>query len=273
MNVLYKYCDQGVVKILESLELKLPYISQVNDPLECLPFFYCPSDKQAMKAQCLRTFKRNDVNPPADWEQKLNQQFEKGEIQKNLTDGLREYLYDLRQKSFLLSVSREARNTVMWAHYCDKHRGAVIGIDFNKIFPKYGIKMHRVNYSEQRPRISILDDFESKDFRAKYFETLLTKSDDWGYEEEHRTLFTLERLEELRGQGSACLKDFNGKKTWFLRLNPESISEIIFGLYTEEGLKSAIRKLIERPELQHIKLYQTQESETYTLNLVEVKGR
>jgi hypothetical protein len=42
MNVLYKYCDQkGIVKILESLELKLPYISQVNDPLECLPLFRC----------------------------------------------------------------------------------------------------------------------------------------------------------------------------------------------------------------------------------------
>ncbi len=265
MNVLYKYCDQkGVVKILESLELKLPSVSQVNDPLECLPFIFCPEDKLAMKEQWLRTFKRNHIVPPVNWEQKLNEQFEKGEIQRNLTDGLREHLHDLRQKSFLLSVSQEARSTVMWAHYSDEHKGGVIGIDFDKIF-----KVHRVNYSEQRPRMNILDDFESKEFSEKYFETLLTKSAEWAYEREFRAIFDDDCLMGLGQQ--ACLKDFNGQKTWFLRLSPESIREVILGLYTENSLKSAIEKLVERPELQHVRLRQAEESETYTLNLTDIK--
>jgi hypothetical protein len=272
MNILYKYCEQlGAEKILESLELKLPYISEVNDPLECLPFLYCPEDKSAMEAQCLRTFKRNNISPPADRKQKLYEQIKTGEFQKNLTEGLRKRLYDLRQKSFLLSVSQEARSTVMWAHYADKHKGAAIGIDFDKIFPKYGIKMRRVDYSEQRPKMNVLDDFESKDFHAKYLNTLLTKSADWSYEKEFRTMFDDAYLMGLEQQGLACLKEFNRKKTWFLRLNPESIREIIFGLYAEEGLKLAITKLIERAELQHVKLYQAEESETYTLNLVDIK--
>jgi hypothetical protein len=269
MNILYKYCDQlGIVKILESLELKLPSVSEVNDPLECLPFLYCPEDKSAMKAQWLRTFNRNHISPPVDWEQKLNEQFEKGEIQKNLEDGLREHLYDLRQKSFLLSVSQESRNTVMWAHYADKHKGAVIGIDFNKLF-----KMHHVDYSKQRPKINILDDFYSKEFFEKFRNTLFTKSEEWVYEREFRQIFDDAYLMGLEQQGSACLKEFNGKKTWFLRLNPKSIKEIIFGLYTEESLKLDIRKLIERAELQHVKLYQAKESETYTLNLIDLKNQ
>jgi len=269
MNVLYKYCNQeGIIKILELLELKLPYISEVNDPLECLPFSYCPEDKSAMKAQWLRTFNRNHISPPANWEQTLNEQFEKGEIQKNLKDGLREHLYDLRQKSFLLSVSQEARSTVMWAHYADKHKGAAIGIDFDKIFPEYGIKMRRVDYSEQRPKLNVLDDFESEESKEKYFETLLTKSTEWKYEREFRMIFDDAYLHDLEQQSLACRKEFNGKKIWFLRLNPESIKEIIFGLYTEESLKLAIRKLIERAELQHIQLYQAKESETYVLNLI-----
>lgn len=268
-NILYKYYDQkGIVKILELLELKLPYISQINDPLECLPVFYCPDDKSAMKEQWLRTFKRNHISPPVNWEQKLNELFEKGEIQENLKDGLREHLYDLRQKSFLLSVSQEARSTVMWAHYADKHKGAAIGIDFDKIFPKYGIKMRRVDYSEQRPKMNVLDDFESEEFSAKYFETLLTKSAEWTYEREFRVIFDDAYLMGLEQQDLACLKEFNGKKTLFLGLNPESIKEIIFGLYAEESLKLAIRKLIERAELQHVKLYQAEESETYILNLI-----
>ena len=99
MNILYKYCGQlGIVKILGSLELKLPYISQVNDPLECLPVFYCPNDKSAMEAKCLCTFKRNNINPPADWEQKLNEQFEKGEIQERLKESQRKLYKDWNQR-------------------------------------------------------------------------------------------------------------------------------------------------------------------------------
>lgn len=266
MNILYKYCDQlGVVKILGALELKLPYISQVNDPLECLPFIYCPNDKFAMEAQCLRTFKRNNDCPPVGWKQKLYEQIRTGEFQKKLTDGLREYIYDYIKKSILLSVSQEARSTVMWAHYADKHKGAVIGIDFDRILPKSGIKMNRVTYSEQRPKMNVLDDSEREE---KYRETLVTKSTEWTYEREFRVIFDGAYFMGLEQQGLAHLKDFNGKKTWFLRLNPESIREIIFGLYTEESLKLAIRKLIERAELQHVKLFQAEESETYTLNLV-----
>jgi hypothetical protein len=112
----------------------------------------------------------------------------------------------------------------------------------------------------------ILPEFLPEIFRKALF----TKSTDWKYEQEFRTVFLVDHLEIFQRQGLACLKDFNGKKTWFLRLNPKSIKEIIFGLYKEESLKSYIRKLIDRPELQHAKLYQTEESETYILNLIDI---
>ena len=57
MNISYKYCDQGgFVKILESLELELPYISEVNDPLECKPYIDKQGGITAMEEQCLRSF-------------------------------------------------------------------------------------------------------------------------------------------------------------------------------------------------------------------------
>ena len=270
MNILYKYCDQvGIEKILETLELKLPRISEVNDPLECSPFFYCPDDISAMKEQCLQTFNRND-STPENWTQKLTEQFKKGEIQKNLVKGAREVLKDLNRESYLLSVSKTAKETVMWAHYADRHRGGVIGIDFDQIFPKYGLKVNRVNYSEQRPRMNVLDDFESSEFLEKYRNNLFIKSNKWVYEKEYRNIFNNDYLIGLEKQGLACKKDFNCKDTWFLRLNPVSIKEVIFGLDTNDSLKSAIRKLIERQELQHIKLYKAEESETFTLNLRNV---
>jgi hypothetical protein len=270
MNILYKYCDQlGAVKILGALELKLPYISEVNDPLECLPFIYCSNSKAAIKEQFLRTFKGRNINPPVDWEQKLDELTKTGKLQKKLEDDLREYIYDYIRKGLLLSVSQEKKSTVMWAHYADKHKGVVIGIDFDRIFPKSGIKMNEVIYSEKRPKMDVLDNSEKE---KNFGKTVITKSDKWDYEKEFRAMFNDAYLMDLEQQGLACLKDFNDKKTWFLRLNPKSIKEIIFGLYTEESLKLAIRKLTEQSELQHIKLYQAEESETYILNLIETKS-
>jgi hypothetical protein len=266
MNVLYKYCDQKIVNILELLELKLPYISQVNDPLECLPFFYCPDDKSAIEAKYSSVLRRKNMSPSADYKQTLNELYEKGEIQKGLSDSSRKCQDNWNQKNRLLSVSKTARNTVMWAHYADRHKGAVIGIDFDSIFPNKGIQMDGVDYSEQRPSINILTDFKTPP--EAFLRTILTKSSEWKYEQEFRAVISHSDLLVSEKQSLACLKDLNGKKTWFLRLNPESIKEIIFGLYTEESLKSAIRKLIERTELQHIQLYQAEESETYVLNLI-----
>ena len=271
MNILYKYCDQDGIKIIESLELKLPYVSEVNDPLECLPFFYCPDDKSAIEARHIAALKRKGKSLPTGYEQALNGLYQKGEIQKELAESSLKCQKNLNQKYCLLSVSKTARNTVMWAHYAHKHKGAVIGIDFDSIFPNKDIQMDSVDYSEQRPRINILTDFETPP--EAFLRTILTKSSEWKYEQEFRTVFSVDALGNLRKQGLACLKDFNGKKTWFLRLNPESIREVLFGLFTEVSLKQKVRNLIRSPELQHVKLYQAVESETYTLNLVEINNR
>jgi hypothetical protein len=274
MNILYKYCDQsGAVKILEAFELKLPYVSQVNDPLECLPVFYCPDDKEAIEKRYLSALKSRNWPPSARYKQTLDELFETGEIQKILAESSLKTQKNLNRKNCLLSVSKTARNTVMWAHYADKHKGAVIGIDFDNVFPKTngerGILMDPVKYSEQRPKINILTDFEIPP--KAFLETILTKSTEWRYEQEFRSVLSYDGLKELEQRGLVRLKDFNDEKTWFLLLDPESIREIILGLYAEDDLKLDIGKLIKQPEMQHIKLYQAEESETYTLSLVEMK--
>jgi hypothetical protein len=181
----------------------------------------------------------------------------------------------MNQKSCLLSVSKTARNTVMWTHYSQRHRGIVIGIDFDKVFYEIdriicGLKLNQVEYSEQRPKINILTDFiEPSDALRK---TIIIKSTEWKYEGEFRTIFDDTCLMDLKQQGLADLKGFNGKKTWFLRFNPESIREVVFGLFAKDDLKKKVINIIKRPELQHIKLYKAEKSETYTFNLVEINN-
>ena len=141
MNILYKYCDQeGIEKILETLELKLPYISDVNDPFECTPFLYCPDDEEAIRAEFLQNLNRIHEKDPTihifmdKWEQEIKTRIDNREIQKQLESGLLKVLRDENQKSCLLSVSKTARNSVMWAHYADTHEGAVVGIDFDTFY-------------------------------------------------------------------------------------------------------------------------------------------
>ncbi len=210
--------------------------------------------------------------PHTDYKQKLDEQFEKGEIQKLLVESQRKLQEEWNQrKGCLLSLSENAQETVMWAHYAERHKGAVIGIDFDNVSPDTngppGILMNSVSYSKDRPKINVLEEPEGSVALEAFQKALMTKSDSWEYEKEFRAIFLVDDLEIMQQKGLAHLKDFKGKDTWFLRLNPVSIREVIFGLYTDESLKSDIRKLIECQGLQHVKLYQAEESETYTLNL------
>jgi len=162
----------------------------------------------------------------------------------------------------------------MWAHYADVHKGAVIGIDFDAILvDKTAVKMSPVIYSKHRVKLDVLelDDIKKLD------EALMTKSLNWAYEEEFRTIFLVDSgrrgsmdLMNMKEGGSASLKDFNGKETWFLRVNPLSIKKVILGLYMDEDLKLAIRKLIAGSQLQDVKLYQATGSETYEFDLTEL---
>jgi hypothetical protein len=269
MTILYKYCDHGIEQILSTLELKLPYISQVNDPLECLPFLYCPEDLSALKEECLRAFKRKGIRPPDNWKKTLTEQAEVCEIYQKLESGVGDAIRDMNQKSCLLSVSKTAQNTVMWAHYAEKHKGAVVGIDFDNVFPgtgkERGILLHAVNYCEDRPRMDVFSEYDPKELEK----ILSTKSVDWSYEQEFRTVFSFDYLQQLQQKKLAYLKNFDGNDSWFLPLNPASIREVIFGLYTDSDLKSKIGKLVECQHLQHVKLLQTEESDTYALNLAD----
>lgn len=272
-NVLYKYCDQiGIAKILESLELKVPFVSEVNDPLECMPVIYFKGNK----SEIIRIQKANlnVINKILTEESKRNilESYKKGDLQTNLKDSARQTQEKFnKEQACLLSVSETAQNTVMWAHYAEKHKGGVIGIDFSQLL-KYKNKiqeaeMHRVKYSKKRPKLNAMMNTHDKSGLKECFITLMTKSYDWKYEREQRSLIDVDALKSLQKLDLACFKDFNGQGTWFLRLNPQAIKEVVFGLFAEDNWRAAIRKLLENPSLRHVKLYQIEESGTYTFNL------
>lgn len=271
MNILYKYVDtNGIIRILEDLELKLPYVSDVNDPYECYPYFHFPSES-SLEAHFLHLL-NGRILRPKEYRQRLA---EHHQLLKKFNDELSKDLKTINEESCLLSVSETAQNTVMWAHYTELHKGAVIGIDFDTIISDSsepsGLSMDSVMYSENRPMIDILKWFDKGISRDEILAFTITKSDSWDYEKEHRAAFPKEATEKMQQDEIACLKDFCGKDTWFLKLNSASIREVVFGLDTDGGLKAEIRKLIkEQKHLQHIQLKQAEESETYDFKIYDI---
>ena len=237
MNVLYKYVDtNGIIRILEDLELKMPYISDVNDPLECMPYFYCP-DNDAIEESFLYSL-NGAIIPPAKYKQPFESY--KQTIQY-LLKTLPKDVTKVNKKSCLLSVSKTAKNIVMWDHYAEKNKGGVIAIDLDKIHPnaneQLGIRMQEVNYDNKRVKINVLEWYEKGVNEETIREFGLTKSNSWDYEEEFRAVFSKEYMEELQQEGLSNFRALNGKETWFLRLNPASIREVVFGLNTKDDLK------------------------------------
>jgi hypothetical protein len=275
LNSLYKYCNcLGGIKILASLELKLPYISDVNDPYDCRPCYFCSEDEDKIIKRALKAFENRGMRPPNNYKEVLEIPNKKKTIQDKLIAITLDFQNEVSGKYCLLSVSRNAKNPAMWAHYAESHQGVAIGIDFDTLFYEddkaWGIRMHEVQYPLERQRIDVLDDEEKI-----YLESLITKSNIWKYEEEYRSVLAPDSqnlndttLEELERKGLALRKDFDGKKTWFLRLNPKAIKEVVFGLYSDDSLKLTIRKLT--ASLPDVKLYQTNESETYEFNLIQL---
>jgi hypothetical protein len=104
-------------------------------------------------------------------------------------------MHSHRSKSGILCLTRNQFNLLMWAHYADNHRGAVVGIDTEiaelncEIKNIITAKSGSVIYSSIRPTsqgLSLPETVDSKSDRTTLEKMYLHKSIHWAYEEEVR---------------------------------------------------------------------------------------
>jgi len=104
----------------------------------------------------------------------------------------RESLTEL-QKSLndfgILCFSETNDSLLMWAHYAEKHKGAVLGFRPNMELDSCFKLFKAVNYSQQRP-VFLKNPSEffdlKKNFKDRFEEVIFTKSKEWEYEKECR---------------------------------------------------------------------------------------
>ncbi len=173
MNVFYKYIKNFGVEYFTNPKIKISNIKYLNDPFE----------SEAGE---------NLIETILEGLTREGGKYTREDVAKTINDFISSY--------GVFSVSETSRNPLMWAHYANEHRGICIGyrkdVFTNAIRPEgkgdalSEYTPHKVNYDNFRfDRQYEL--YDPTDLTMAIKSHLLTKSDEWIYEKEHRCIIPL----------------------------------------------------------------------------------
>ena len=139
------------------------------------------------------------------------------------------------QKLVVSCFSQNNNDILMWSHYANNHKGIILKFDNNK----FGDHAKPIKYNKNRP-VSTPRETPLENIGICYI-----KSDHWKYEQEVRLLLPKENKSPISSQY------INGKKSYFCRLQPNTIKAIYFGLKTPKIQKQKFRDHAkDHPEIQ-----------------------
>lgn len=245
-RILYKYLDiKGGKMMIGNKNLQFTNATQLNDPFDCHPKLMDYSNVPDIVSGHL----------PKEWIQ------EQDECDAN----------NLRNDTWLCSLSKIHDSLLMWSHYCWNHSGICIGLDIEKVMeslpPMFGTIYLKpleieVQYTDiiNRP-----DGYRAADWQYQW----RTKAKEWEYEQEVRLIvknpnpgcaaFTPE-------QAKAAKKDKHILWDWkeirhYMPLKGECFEEIYFGINIDPVEKGKIINFARTKLNPDIKLYQMQVDE------------
>jgi hypothetical protein len=139
---------------------------------------------QAIESQMLKVGSITELNDPSDCAPIITDLPERYDDFPNLA--LRNIFAQVSENLGVLSFTDAIQDPVLWSHYGDSHRGIALGFNFldsEKIKP--------IQYSKEKPKISIYDIDTSIDTALTRSNVLFTKATSWKYEREFRKLIRL----------------------------------------------------------------------------------
>lgn len=239
-HILYKYLDiDGAKCMIGNQNLQFTNASQLNDPFDCHPKLLDYSNVPERKLQGWI---------PEEWWK-----------MKEENDAL-----NLRNDTWLCSLSKINNSILMWAHYCYNHKGICIGLDLDKVMesvpPMFGsiyikpivLDVQYYNIIE-RPSAynSALDIFNYQ---------WQTKAKEWEYEQEVRLV--MPKPSAMYATLTPAQAK-HPKETWdwreirhYMPLKGECFESIYFGTNIDEQEKGKIIQFVRKKLNPHINLYQ-----------------
>ena len=239
-RILYKYLDiVGATRMIANQNLQFTNASQLNDPFDCHPKLIDYSNVPKHKLQGWI---------PEEWW-----------VEKEELDAL-----NLRNDTWLCSLSKVNDSLLMWSHYCYNHKGVCIGLDIDKVMesvpPMFG-EIHLkplvldVQYQDIIERPSAYHPTEDL-FSYQW----KTKAKEWAYEQEVRLvmprpsfMYAALTPEQVK----------HPKETWNLReihhymaLKGDCFESIYFGVNTDSTEKEKMIQYACKKLNPQINLYQ-----------------
>lgn len=164
--------------------LKFTCPLEFNDPFDSMPAYDPNSIKNVTKLRpdLIRKAGKNLGLSPAKRIQK-NWWFQKN-VEAGINSG--DYAKAIIGGLGIFCVSRTPCNPLMWAHYADSHKGFTVELRIAMDAPGTHIQTILpcpVEYTKTRPIINWAHSVE-RDLEKYFF----TKSEDWSYEQEERTI-------------------------------------------------------------------------------------
>lgn len=205
-----------------------------NDPWDCRP---CFNDELLEDPKVLEKHIR--------WFEQADQKhFPKTETQhRQMAEALRRNSHRVRemvnevsagigsvidQRYGVCCFTTKANSTLMWSHYADHHQGICLEFTTDNDVLSAALK---VAYCDEYPFLDLADDGADHNLLP-----LISKSSDWGYEDEYR-LVAQERKVAL-GSGSLLMDDH------LLELPRRAIKSVIVGCSMPDHTRMELREIV-----------------------------
>jgi hypothetical protein len=180
------------------------------------------------------------------------------QLMENEDEDWRQYLLTWR----IFCLSEIKNNLLMWAHYADSHKGAVMGFKCVPELDSAFCAAFPVTYSNSKPSLGSLSDWikqstgqKALDIDDVYLDMVFTKSIDWAYEKEWRYPLPAQNLNEsfdLRG------------------IDKKEIAEVNIGCRMPTKHKKQILAII-KADYPDVKVYEAIQSDTqFALEFKEI---
>jgi len=224
-RIIYKYTDRnGVEKILSNRTLRFARPSEMNDPFDIYIEDLLGLDLEEVHERAIDALCDLLTKNPQEYSDRCGVPLESAEASAKIlrnasderTDEIRRYLKSVDiaalspeynalrteqpalrdavvnhlRNCAIFCASGTPSNLLMWAHYAEQHRGAVLGFLPDVARDSMLTQIEPVAYSERRP--SLLDDSNllarptPESAAAANRRLFLTKSSEWSYEQELR---------------------------------------------------------------------------------------
>jgi hypothetical protein len=236
--IVFKYLHPDRIDVLKNGLIRFTQPAALNDPFELRPNL---SEVRRFFDGLHRN--ANGISPTAS---------DVLGTQEAISETFGRWNEDNASDLVFLSLSKNQNNLLMWSHYCDSHRGFVIGFDANHPFFTHAVNgsrsaLQKVNYSRYRPVVPAPDQNPEQFFKENT--SLLTKSHHWKYEEELRMCASPKAANRVQPGP-------NGHPIYLFTFPKESVAEVILGYRMATDIRKTITAVV-REKYQRAVLYQT----------------